>query len=145
MNTKVIRKHFDEEAFIEACKKVLRDEYGMHQDGYIPGTYIGAGGPISQQQLVDRVKEKVGKENFTKTEEYLLHHIQVNWTEDYRVYLVVTDMDGKNIQLISAEGCELQPIYDKPITMIPSTSNGQTNYFFNEFKKFEAENNKKDE
>ena len=108
MNTaKVIRKHFDEEAFIEACKKVLTREYGMMPDGQLPGSFYGLYGHVTQQQIVDEVKERVGRENYIKTEEYLLHHIQVNWTEKYGVYLVVSDMDGNNIQLINAKECQI--------------------------------------
>ena len=103
---KVIRKHFDKKAFQEACEEKLRREYGIDAYGRI-NMPIGMAGRISLEDIVERVKKEVGEENFTKTEEYKLIHVQVNWSNNYSVWLVVSDMNGGNIQLISVEDCQI--------------------------------------
>lgn len=103
---KVIRKHFDRKAFQEACEEKLRREYGMDSYGRI-NTPIDMAGRISLEDIVERVKKEVGEENFTKTEEHKLIQAQVNWSDNNSVWLVVSDMNGGNIQLISVEGCQI--------------------------------------
>ena len=103
---KVIRKHFDEKAFQEACEEKLRREYGTDPYGRIDMPIYGVG-RISLEDIVERIKKEVGEENFTKTEEYKLIHVQVNWSGNYSVWLVVSDMNGNNIQLISAKDCQI--------------------------------------
>lgn len=103
---KVIRKYFDEEAFQKACEEKLKRDYGMDAYGRI-SMPIDMAGPVRLERIAERVKKEVGEENFTKTEEYKLIHVQVNWSNNYSVYLVVSDMNGNNIQLISVEGCQI--------------------------------------
>ena len=103
---KVIRKHFDEKAFQEACEEKFRREYGTDPYGHIDMPIYGVG-RIGLEDIVERIKKEVGEENFTKTEEYKLIQAQINWSDNNSVWLIVSDMNGDNIKLISAKDCQI--------------------------------------